>query len=374
MAFLNVLCHFAEFGHKVTIIAVRSNKISKPENSKLRIISVPMRPIPFILPVMFMICMLIYLPFFIAISSPDFIIMDPYVHILSAFPQILISKIKKIKSVLDVRSVPVEIIGFRGWLVKFWFNVSIFVSKKFFDGMTILTKLMRDDVCNTFNINPCSVGVWPSGVDTEFFNPVKHAAKGISLKKRLGLSDRFVVFYHGVITATRGIEEIVESIKVLKHEYPEIMLFLLGAGSAVSKLRQIIHVEGLQNYVIIHDPVEYVDVPKFISMSDVGLVPLPNHPYWRFQSPLKLLEYLAMEKVVVLTDIPAHRVIVGEAKCGIYFSSREPMEIAEVIKYAYLNRDTLKERGQLGREIVKREYDWEKVAKSLENYILSINN
>jgi glycosyltransferase involved in cell wall biosynthesis len=50
-----------------------------------------------------------------------------------------------------------------------------------------------------------------------------------------------------------------------------------------------------------------------------------------------------------------------------------PMEIAKAIEYVYLNKDSLNEWGKIGREIVKREYTWEKVARSLENYLLSIH-
>jgi len=81
-----------------------------------------------------------------------------------------------------------------------------------------------------------------------------------------------------------------------------------------------------------------------------------------------------MEKVVILTDIPAHRAVIGEAKCGIYLSSVKPIEIAEKIEYAYLDKASLKEWGKIGREIIKKEYTWDKVARDLENYLLSINN
>jgi hypothetical protein len=40
-----------------------------------------------------------------------------------------------------------------------------------------------------------------------------------------------------------------------------------------------------------------------------------------------------MEKAVILTDIPAHRAVIGEAKCGVYISSVNPMEIAKAIEY-----------------------------------------
>jgi glycosyltransferase involved in cell wall biosynthesis len=80
-----------------------------------------------------------------------------------------------------------------------------------------------------------------------------------------------------------------------------------------------------------------------------------------------------MEKVVIATDIPAHRSVIGEAKCGIYISSIKPMEIAEAIEYSYLNKKNLEKWGKIGREIVEKKYTWEKVAKDLEHYLLSID-
>jgi glycosyltransferase involved in cell wall biosynthesis len=137
-------------------------------------------------------------------------------------------------------------------------------------------------------------------------------------------------------------------------------------------LRALIQKEGLQENIIITNPVIQSEVPKFISMCDVCIIPLPDHPYWRFQSPLKLLEYLAMEKVVILTDIPAHRAVLGEAKCGIYISSAKPMEIVKAIENAYLNKENLEEWGKIGRQIIVEKFTWAKVARDLENYLLSI--
>jgi glycosyltransferase involved in cell wall biosynthesis len=131
-------------------------------------------------------------------------------------------------------------------------------------------------------------------------------------------------------------------------------------------------VNGLQDHVLIHSPVDYLDVPKYIAMSNVGIVPLPNHPYWRHQCPLNLLEYLAMGKVVILTDIPANRLVVGDKECGIYLSSVKPIEIAKVIEYAYDNKEKLGEWGKNCRAIIDKEYTWERVATNLEKYLVSI--
>jgi glycosyltransferase involved in cell wall biosynthesis len=160
---------------------------------------------------------------------------------------------------------------------------------------------------------------------------------------------------------------------IVRRAYPDVVLFLLGAGPIVPGLKELIQKEKLQDNVIVHDPVDYAEVPKHIAMCDVGIIPLPDLAYWRFQCPLKLLEYLAMKKVVIATDIPAHRSIIGKEKCGIYISSAKPMEIAKSIMYAYHNREQLEEWGKTGRKIIKQKYTWEKVAKNLENYLLSVD-
>lgn len=372
MAFLDILEQFSKLGHKSSLIAVRSKNAPRIKNPQEHVISVPLRRVPLVLPVMFTLVLFIFLPIFVAISTCDIIVMEPDIHVLSAFPAFIIAKFKKTKFVLDIRSTPVETIGFRGFLQKLFFSVAIVVAKKLFDGMTIITPLMKQEVCKTYEINPAKVGVWTTGVSDSLFNPENFSSERVELKGKLGLSEKFVVFYHGGFSATRGLTETVEALELLRHKYPDIVFFLLGSGPALPLLRTLVHKDGLQNNVFVHNPVEQREVPKFIAMSDVCIVPLPYHPYWRFQCPLKLLEYLAMEKTVIVSDIPAHRSIIGDKRCGIYVSPVKPAEIAQSIEYAYRNKDKLVEWGKVGRTIIQEKYEWEKVAKDLENYLLSI--
>lgn len=231
---------------------------------------------------------------------------------------------------------------------------------------------MKKEICHKFDLNPKRVGVYSSGVSTLVFNPENYVDHRIELRRRLGLSNKFIVFYHGNFQATRGLYETLEAILTVKNVYPNVVFFLLGTGPILSNLKKIINKRSIKDNVIIHDPVDYTEVPKFISMSDVCIVPLPNISYWKFQCPLKLLEYLAMKKVVIVTDIPAHRSVIRNEKCGIYLSSVKPFEIAKSIIYVYENKENLEKWGESGRRIVDKKYTWEKVAKDLENYLLKI--
>jgi glycosyltransferase involved in cell wall biosynthesis len=371
---LNIASEIQELGNDVSLIAVQSKDNLQYREGQLRLISIPLKGHQSITPIIFTTYLSLVLPIYIAYYKIEVIVIEPFIDVFCIIPQLIISKFKKLKIILDIRTVPVETVGFRGFLRHFWFNISINLAKHFFDGITIITPLMRKDICSSFKIDPKTVGTWSSGVDTKLFDPAKSFNEGKELKKRLGLSNKFIVFYHGVLTATRGLEITIESINSLKKKYPDVVLLLLGAGPIESRLKSLINSKQLQNNVVIHGPVDQLDVPKFISMSDVCIVPLPNHPYWRSQSPLKLLEYLSMEKIVILSDIPAHRLIIGEAQCGIFLSSVTSEEISKTIEYVYLNHDSLREYSKMGRQIVEKEFTWPKIALELENYVLFLKN
>jgi len=372
-AIISVLKALARFGHKPSLIAVRSLNKFPNENSPDRIISVPLRFFPIISPLMFTVILMFFLPIYILYSRSDYIIFNPEVHILSCFSSIIPSKLRNVKLVLDIRTIPVETNGIHGFLRHFFFATSILIAKKLFDGITVITPSMKEKICADFSLNSENVGVWTSGVSEDLFNSKKYISESAELRKKFGLKNNFVVFYHGVFTKTRGLTETIKAMQILKNKNLNVFLFLLGSGPMAAELKTLIRDKDLQDMVIVHEKVEHTQVPKFIGFCDVGIVPLPDHPYWKFQSPLKLLEYLSMEKVAIITDILAHRAIIGNERCGVYLSSIKPIEISNAIEYAYHNREQLEEWGRIGRKIIQKNFTWNIVAKDLENYLLSID-
>jgi glycosyltransferase involved in cell wall biosynthesis len=372
-ASLSILEEFSNLGYRASLTSARTTNSFQTNKIKGKVILIPLKRIPLILPLMFGIINFFLIPLYILKNSPNYVIMEPNVHVIFMLPSVIVAKLKKVKMVLDVRTVPVETIGFRGFMEKFWFFVSVVTAKRLFDGMTIITPLMKQEVCSKFSIDPTKVGVWTSGVSPTLFSSDSGELKSSELKKELGLSGKFIVFYHGIFTASRGLGETIEAVKLLKPIHPDIVFFLLGNGPIAGALKSQVQKDSLQENVIIHSQVEPSEVPRFINFSDVCIVPLPNNIYWRFQNPLKLLEYLAMKKVVILSDIPAHRLVAKNEECAIYLSTVTPTNIAKSIKYAYDNRSKLSGWGNIGRDIIENGYTWEKVARDLEAYLLSID-
>ena len=256
-------------------------------------------------------------------------------------------------------------------LVRYQEAMSASMLKK---GITIITHFMQKEVTERYGLDLEKVGIWSSGVSLAKFNPESFNLEKVNLRKQLGLTGKFIILYHGVFSSNRGLIETIEAMSLINKKNTNIIFLLLGTGPFEQKLKTIIKEKKLQGTVIFHDPVDSAMVPKYIAMCDVGIVPLPDHPYWRSQSPLKLLEYLAMKKVVILTSISAHRLVIGKQLCGLYISEFNPIKIAESILYAFVNREKIEEWGKCGRKIVEKDYTWEKIATNFENYLFSIDD
>lgn len=353
-------------GNEVYLFATASKKNYLQVNSKMHLVLIPLKFMPIITASMYILTLFMFLPLYIIIKKPDYMITEKGTCLVGLIFKIFLRPLN-LKVILDIRSTPINVKGtFREYVDRLLFRGSISLAKKL-DGITTLTKLMKKDICHQFNINPSFMGVWTSGVSTELFNPEKYDGK--EMREKLGLTDKFIICYHGALNTKRGLVEAIKAVEMLKNKHLDLVLFLLGTGLEVSKLKKLVREIGVQNNVIIHEKVDYVDVPKYIAMCDLGIVPLPDSPNWRFQCPLKLLEYLAMKKVVIATDIPANREVIGQSKCVIYIVSTDPKQIAKAMIYAYKNKENLKEMGYYGRTIIEERFTWEKVAEDLENFL-----
>jgi glycosyltransferase involved in cell wall biosynthesis len=367
-AYIEISKNLAELGNQVDFFAIRSKKLFNSDNPKMRLFAVPLRTLPILSAYSYVILLFLLFPFYVLIRKPDFVITEPkfgstfFSLEFKLFPASL-----RPKMIMDIRSTPVALHTFRDSLNSFWFNSSIIMAKETFDAFTVATREMKNEICNDFQVNPSQMRVWKNGVNLKLFSPELYDRDKI--RKMLGLEDKFIIFYHGSFRSNGGIVETIKSIKLLEKKYPNLIFFLLGNGGGLSLFKQIIQKNRIQDKIVIHPPVEYNDVPKYIAISDVGIVPLPNIPDWRNQSPLKLVEYLAMKKTVIATNIPANREFIGEDKCGIYLSSVDPEEITKAIELAYKRKEEFRACDISETTILIDDYDWRKIAENFESYL-----
>lgn len=298
----------------------------------------------------------------------DVIILRPF-SLIESLPLWIIYRIilghNRPLFVLDVRT---YVADFPGLLKKIQrkirFDISVYIAFKIFDGITVITEKMKNDLQSKVKNFSKKICIWSSGMDPDVFNPDSTH----DLKDKLNLKDRFIIMYHGILSPGRGLQETVKSISIIRKLIPEIMLFLLGKGPAQSELEDIILERDLGRNVYIHPAVPFSDVPNFIKTTDAGILPFPDFECWNSSSPIKLTEYLAMEKPVIVTDIEAHRDALGQNRCGFFIPNHHPESIAAGIKEVYDKRADLPALGKISRKIALERFTLEKQAVKIKNY------
>ncbi|MFX0139878.1 MAG: glycosyltransferase, partial [Candidatus Hodarchaeota archaeon] len=184
--------------------------------------------------------------------------------------------------------------------------------------------------------------------------------------------DSFTVMYHGVLAENRGLFETIKAMVYVNKIVPNINLFILGKGLVLDQMIELVDQLELKTCVYFHEAVSYDEIPDYISKADVGIVPLPDELCWQVSSPLKLLEYLAMAKPVIVSPIEAHISVLNNFPAAIFLNSTSPEDISDGIIKAYNIRNQLCKFGIEGRKFVTENFTWNLQASKLEKFITNL--
>jgi len=201
----------------------------------------------------------------------------------------------------------------------------------------------------------------PHGRDVNLFNPANYDRK--SLREEWGYDSEKLIVFFGSPAPYKGFEDLIEAVRLLGR--PNLKVMLVGADRSLPYVRDL--VENLSStvgdFLRIEGMQPFSDVPKFLSMADLVVLPQRPSPVTMAQIPAKILDAMAMAKPIISTamsDIP--EILEG---CGIVVEPGNVGQIAGKIEYILEHEEEAVEMGRRAREKCAREYSWEAVEKIL---------
>jgi len=345
-------------GHHINLITARN--IGEKEINNENNFYVPTIPCKILSGFTFGLFILFCFPIMVRRKKIDFIFIDNGNVWL---PFTLTLKFLNACLILDIRTLPID------QKKSALFDISLFFSKFLVNGFTTITPDLKNVLVKKYKIKNEIIGIWTSGVSSKFFIKSSMVKNKIKYFKD---SRYFYLMYHGSYSPTRGIEELIWSITELEDTLKKkIKLLIIGIDQ--NKKRDLINLcfkLNINDNVEFIPPLDYDEMPFYIDLCDVGIIPLPpKNIWWWVSAPLKTLEYLARSKPIITTNIPFHCEIFDKGKCGLLLKSSDKKAFAEAITTLYKNKDELKIMGETGRNIVEKYYTWEKSALELEKFI-----
>ena len=239
--------------------------------------------------------------------------------------------------ILDIRTIPVDLVNdLRSKFELLRYNASIKIADLFCDGLTCITPMLGSTLEPQLKRLKKRIGYFQTGVNLRLFDP----SKSFSLRASLGLKSKFIVFYHGVISPNRGLQNVIRAIDICRKSMPNILFMVVGTGNGESELKNITKELNIEKNVLFTGAVPFEKIPSHITTADLGIIPLPAIDWWNVSSPIKLKEYLAMQLPVIATDIPAHRLVVEKTGGATLIKNNDPQNIAQAILAFNKNRKT----------------------------------
>lgn len=288
--------------------------------------------------------------------KPNVVIFNTSNSLLIRYANYLRKK-NQTKLIFDVRTLPVSVGRIRRVIDNGILQRNLQYSSSQFDGITYITEEMRRYCTTEYRLGPHSSTIWTSGVNTDIFRPSSSYMP----------HDGLCLLYHGTITRKRGIHNVIKALALLTDVKVEFKI--LSKKENESEILNYARRQGVIDRVHFHSEIDYEKVPEWINDGDVGILPFPNWPGWNTSSPIKLFEYLACAKPVIVTRIPAHVDVLGNNNFGFWADTGSPKDLSVAIRAVYDSRLNLPAVGESARIFVQKEYTWKNQAHKLKEFI-----
>ena len=205
----------------------------------------------------------------------------------------------------------------------------------------------------------------PVGADLEKF---RLDIDGQWVRDKYGIEGGMVL-YIGQLHGAQYVDILIKAANVVLHKSPNLKFLIVGEGFLMSELQKQVFDLGLEDKVIFTGAIPHEEVPFYIAAADICVAPFKDTEVTRCKSPLKIVEYMAMGKIIVASCAGEVRNMLGG--CGILVEPGLCYKLAEGIIWALENKDSIydiiKERS---RRRIENKYNWGCTA----NNILSAYN
>ncbi|MFP4051480.1 MAG: glycosyltransferase family 4 protein [Thermoplasmata archaeon] len=202
------------------------------------------------------------------------------------------------------------------------------------------------------------IDVIPAGVDLDRYDPSIEAP---DIKEEYGIKEEdTVLFFMGWIYDFSGMKEVAQ--ELAKNDDENLKLMIVGEGDLYEYLQDFRDENGLKDRLILTGKVPFEEIPRYLSVADVCLLPAYKNEIMKNIVPIKMYEYMAMANPVIATELPGIKKEFGEGNGVVYIDRSKDV----IVKYKELDDERLiNEFGEKARSFVD-DQDWENLTNQFQ--------
>ena len=217
---------------------------------------------------------------------------------------------------------------------------------------TIVVSTPLKDYLESIGVPRGKCIVMANGVDPERFSP---RPRNEALLRELGIpAGALVVGFTGILRPWHGLELLIDATASMVKRGRRIFLLIVGDGPYRSSLEGRIAELGISACVRITGRLPHEKVPEYVSLFDVAVSPRATF----YASPMKVIEYMALGKPVVVPRTPNFLDIIDEGVNGVTFEDGSAAALEKALVDLSDSPGACKDLGAKSRRKVESRLNW----------------
>ena len=204
------------------------------------------------------------------------------------------------------------------------------------NNIIVVTNAAKTELCNRIGLNKNKITVFPNTVRKSFYTDFD-LDNNLVEKYR----DNFVLLYLGNTSKRRGISTVINSLKVLKTQIPEIKFIIVGSSSYDNELKYLSKINNVQNLISFEGWRNENSFQSYLSICDIGVSPLESNIHHDTTYANKIFQYMSFGCPMICSNVIAQKEIVEKYEVGELFSPGNSKEFTEKVISLYNNIDKI---------------------------------
>jgi glycosyltransferase involved in cell wall biosynthesis len=285
---------------------------------------------------------------FLWILKHDYDIIDAqtYVPLIPGFFGAKIKRIPVLGTIHDVGSG-----GADQWLI--FSNLASFFEKFLvrlpYNKIITVSTQTKNALIQKYGVKPERVNVVYNGVAPNYIDSIDVTQKY-----------RNSIIFVGRLAPHKHVDELIKVIELLKKDFKDIHLKIIGNGIEKDNLTKIVNDLNLNDHIDFLSDLEYGKVIKEMKRSSILVLPSTREGFG-----MVLAEANACSVPVIAYKSGGVVEVIENGKNGFLVEPHDINELSDKIRFLLLNEDIRKDMGNYGRKKVQKSFDWKKIVDEI---------
>ena len=215
---------------------------------------------------------------------------------------------------------------------------------------------------DSFHVSPDRIRIVYNGVDLRAFVSHFFEHRPAEVRKEYNIPEQaFVAGSTARLVPDKGHEYLIRALKKLESEIPDMHVLIVGDGRHRKPLETL--AKDLKLDRRIHFTGNLRDVSRPLAAMDIFVLPAT----WREGFGLSIVEAMACQKPVIVTNIWALNTLIQNQVNGVLVEPRNVEELAVAIRRFFKDAEFRDRIGQAGRTAAEERFSLHRMVEELED-------